>query len=123
MSANPKQSTTPCAPTELELALAVGSTAERWLPMTSAPKNCTHVRVLMKEGTVHEDAHWASDLSGEDQPPFEGWFIPVKDSQGKTAYYCGIPKPKAWMPSNEKLTHGALAPLRAANGSVLREDK
>ena len=24
---------------------------------------------------IVNDAHWASDLSGEEQPPFEGWFV------------------------------------------------
>lgn len=52
----------------------------------------------MRDGTVHEDAHWASDLSGEDQPPFEGWFRPVKDSDGRTSYYAYIGEPVAWRP-------------------------
>lgn len=47
-----------------------------WRPMDTAPKDCTHVMVKLKNGTVHEDAHWASDRTGEYQPPFEGWFIP-----------------------------------------------
>lgn len=47
-----------------------------WRPVDTAPKDCTHVMVKLKSGTVHEDAHWASDRTGEYQPPFEGWFVP-----------------------------------------------
>lgn len=31
------------------------------------------VQVQLYDGTVTE-AHWACDLSGEEQPPFLGWF-------------------------------------------------
>jgi hypothetical protein len=47
---------------------------EGWLPMESAPKNATWVMVKMKDGEELE-AHWAQDLSGENQPPFKGWFM------------------------------------------------
>lgn len=69
-----------------------------WNPMASAPKNGEHICVQMSDGTIHEDAHWASDLSGEEQPPFEGWFRPVKDSRGRTTSYTYIGEPVAWRP-------------------------
>lgn len=83
---------------------AHGSVADQWQPMSTAPKNCTHVQVRMRDGTIHDDAHWASDLSGEEQPPFEGWFRPVKRSDGRVSYYAGISEPCQWrpMPPNEK---------------------
>lgn len=61
-----------------------------WQPMSSAPRNATWVELRGKDGLV-ERAHWASDLSGEDQPPFEGWF---KES---TKCFVGINfEPVAW---------------------------
>ena len=44
-----------------------------WGPIATAPKNATWIEVIMSDGTTLE-AHWAQDLSGEDQPPFQGWF-------------------------------------------------
>lgn len=51
-----------------------------WYSMEAAPKNCTHIDLLMADKQVIRDAHWASDLSGEEQPPFEGWFVKVSES-------------------------------------------
>lgn len=47
--------------------------ANEWQPMKTAPRNATDVRLKLKNGET-VIGHWASDLSGEDQPPFEGWF-------------------------------------------------
>jgi hypothetical protein len=47
--------------------------AKPWRLMDSAPKDCTIVMLLLDDDTEVE-AHWACDLSGEDQPPFRGWF-------------------------------------------------
>lgn len=44
-----------------------------WREMGSAPRNATTVEVLMHNRTT-KHAHWAQDLSGEEQPPFRGWF-------------------------------------------------
>ena len=46
-----------------------------WKPMDSAPMNSTRVNLMMKNGAVVYGAHWACDESGEEQPPFRGWFI------------------------------------------------
>jgi len=55
----------------------------------------------MSDGIIHKDAHWASDLSGEEQPPFEGWFVPVKDQSGRILYYMEIREPVSWKPKEE----------------------
>lgn len=46
-----------------------------WLPMNTAPINGTIFMARLKDGTIYKECHWASDLSGEYQAPFEGWFI------------------------------------------------
>lgn len=74
----------------VESALAAPIGSEAWQPMASAPRNATWVQVKMKTGETME-AHWASDLSGEDQPPFEGWF-----THGGENYFRWIPDPIAW---------------------------
>lgn len=72
--------------------------SEEWQPMTSAPKNATEIRVRMADGSVIERAHWASDMSGEEQPPFRGWFKPIFRSDGSVSFYADIGEPAAWMP-------------------------
>jgi hypothetical protein len=66
----------------------------RWRPIASYPRRgpVLVVRVRLAGGEVRERAHWASNRSGEEMPPFEGWFVP--DGAGFT----GIPDPVAWMP-------------------------
>ena len=64
---------------------------DSWQPIKTAPKNSSWVQVKMRDGTVKR-AHWASDLSGEEQPPFEGWFVK------RQGYMLGIPNPVAWRP-------------------------
>jgi hypothetical protein len=41
--------------------------------MNSAPRNAKWLILLLNNGTTVR-AHYAEDLSGEDQPPFRGWF-------------------------------------------------
>jgi len=48
---------------------------DKWKPIEEAPKDATEIRVRLKDGTIYEKAHFACDLSGEDQPAFRGWFI------------------------------------------------
>jgi len=43
-------------------------------PIKSVPKDCTHFIGFDIRGNIHSDVHYASDLSGEEQPPFEGFF-------------------------------------------------
>lgn len=70
-----------------------------WRTMDRAPKDCTHVHLLMDGGVTVKDAHWAEDLSGEEQPPFRGWFVAVKDGTGKFLYNREVPgEPCAWAP-------------------------
>ena len=44
-----------------------------WSSMDVAPKDGSWIEVELADGTICH-AHWCSDLSGEEQPPFEGWF-------------------------------------------------
>lgn len=63
----------------------------RWQKMDSAPKGVT-VEVRTKNGRTLE-AHFAQDLSGEEQPPFKGWFRYVSETS------CAqIDDPIAWRP-------------------------
>lgn len=71
--------------------------AESWQPMAIAPHDATEVEVLTHDGTTLV-AHWACDLSGEDQPAFRGWFRAVNDSLGRFSHYGQILTPKAWRP-------------------------
>lgn len=73
-----------------------------WQPIATAPKG-VHVMVRMADGTVHESAHWASDRSGEEQPPFEGWFIRV-DKERKELGFLGIDDPIAWLAIEQEET-------------------
>lgn len=68
-----------------------------WRAMSSAPKNAKWVEVDNGVATIR--AHFAEDLSGEDQPAFSGWFYAVKDEKDRTLYFAAVhPKPKRWRP-------------------------
>lgn len=64
-----------------------------WRPWSSAPKNATWVEVLLRDRTV-KVAHWAEDLSGEEQPPFSGWFV----GKGEQSFSALIGEPIGWRP-------------------------
>lgn len=65
----------------------------KWRDIRTAPHNAEEVEVCMANGVIHPRAHFACDLSGEEQPAFRGWFIP-SDSGG----FVQIEKPKSWRP-------------------------
>ncbi len=68
-----------------------------WQPIMSAPKNATEIEVKMKDGEIYPKAHWASDLSGEEHPPFQGWFVPtIIDNE--VVGYSEIAQPIEWRP-------------------------
>jgi hypothetical protein len=49
--------------------------AQAWQPIATAPTiDSTWRLVLLADGDVRR-AHWASDLSGSEQPAFQGWFV------------------------------------------------
>lgn len=65
-----------------------------WRTMDTAPKDGTEIIVFSpRAGTKGKlIAHWAQDLSGEEQPPFRGWY-----------YWSGhgfneVCDPVSWMP-------------------------
>lgn len=76
-----------------EVAEAVDrQTREGWRPMRTGPMTgpVVDVEVKTKDGRVVE-AHFARDLSGDEQPPFEGWF--TRAGSGFTQI-----DPVAWRP-------------------------
>lgn len=75
-------------------------------PMHTAPQNATTILVVMEDGTQQE-AHWAQDLSGEEQPPFRGWFVASRDRSGKVYGYSQISEPVGWKPIELKETVAA----------------
>jgi hypothetical protein len=46
---------------------------EGWKPIGTAPQNATWFEGLTKDNEIVE-VHYACDLSGEEQPPFKGYF-------------------------------------------------
>lgn len=49
----------------------------RWDPISTAPQGgfpILHVRGRSLKGRIYDRMHFARDLSGDEQPPFEGWF-------------------------------------------------
>jgi hypothetical protein len=62
---------TPPAPVKAEAGEPVA-----WQPIETAPKGRDIVVLTKNRAGCHGYliAHYASDLSGEEQPPFEGWF-------------------------------------------------
>ena len=61
-----------------------------WQPMNEAPCDGTWVIGKLSDGRVVV-MHWAEDLSGEEQPPFRGWF------KSCGSYMAGV-DPVAWRP-------------------------
>jgi len=66
-----------------------------WKSIDEAPKG-EIVEVMLPDEKTIVEAHWASDLSGEEQPPFEGWFTKCGEKS-----YSQIKKPIAWRVINE----------------------
>lgn len=72
--------------------LLVDDPANPWRSMDRAPKDGTWVHVKIEKTQLIYRAHWAEDLSGEDQPPFRGWF------QDAGNYFREVPTPYTWRP-------------------------
>ncbi|WAJ27157.1 hypothetical protein [Antarcticirhabdus aurantiaca] len=75
---------------------AASGAAAGWMPMESAPKDGKEVilRIPARGWPDHyqQIAHWADDMSGEEQPPFRGWFR-------NTGYgYAEVADPTGWRP-------------------------
>lgn len=67
--------------------------AEKWQSIDTAPKGRT-VKVKLSSGKILK-AHFAQDLSGEEQPPFQGWF--TERSKVHPEYgFIQIDTPVAW---------------------------
>lgn len=70
--------------------------------MATAPFNAGRCCVILANGQIHTDAHFACNFSGEEQPPFAGWFVPGGSS------FREISTPVGWLPRMMSRTnHGA----------------
>lgn len=65
-----------------------------WRPICSAPKDASQLVVQMSNGLV-QIAHWAEDLSGSEQPVFQGWFVE------RPSFMEEIDTPKYWREPTE----------------------
>lgn len=65
----------------------------RWDPMSNAPASTREIRGRDASGKLLEPMHFACDLSGEEQPAFQGWFVP---STGGRGFY--QVRPVEWQP-------------------------
>jgi hypothetical protein len=63
--------------------------------MQSAPRRGEWVTGQLYDGSVVR-MHYAQDMSGEVQPPFEGWFERV-DVSGGPGYFRQV-RPASWKP-------------------------
>jgi len=76
---------------------------EGWQPPATAPETATWVQLGYVEPHAHAPviivAHWASDMSGEEQPPFEGWFRHNLGDGGRSYGFSEVPRGwLAWRP-------------------------
>lgn len=65
--------------------------------MSNAPASTREIRGRDKDGKLLEPMHFANDGSGEEQPAFTGWFVPLRDEAGKVLLYSGV-NPVEWQP-------------------------
>lgn len=73
--------------------------AEGWQPPATAPQNASWVQLAYVHPSsikpVMIIAHWAQDMSGEEQPPFRGWFRANLGDGGQV--YGFIEVPQGWI--------------------------
>ena len=78
--------------------------SEGWQPAATAPQTATWVQLgYPPQGYRHDPpiviAHWASDMSGEEQPGYEGWFRDNLGHGGKSSGFVEVPTGwVAWRP-------------------------
>jgi len=78
--------------------------AEGWQPAATAPQTATWVQLGYPPQGYRKDppiviAHWASDMSGEEQPGYEGWFRDNLGHGGKSSGFVEVPTGwVAWRP-------------------------
>jgi hypothetical protein len=99
-------------------------TDEKWLSMSSVPKNASWIRLLVRRNGTEDEvrAHWAEDLSGSDQPPFRGFF-----EEGGGGFVGVEGTPIGWLPApkgegqpTEPDFHQRAANRRAADAEYAR---
>lgn len=67
-------------------------------PIKTGPRNASLVEVKLRDGRV-TNARWASDLSGEEQPAFQGWHENMGDYNRQVEPIAWRPIPAAPTPS------------------------
>ena len=70
---------------------------DEWQPIATAPKDCTWF--VGKKGNIEHRTHWASDLSGSEQPMFQGFFYQVTPKYGQS--YFQEWSPTHWKPESK----------------------
>lgn len=63
-----------------------------WQPITAEQQHGKWLDVMMADGEIVR-AHWAQDMSGEEQPPYRGWFRRIGSFNGQ------IGEPILWKPA------------------------
>lgn len=74
--------------------------ADRWDPLINAPQlgyPIMHVRGRTADGKIVEPMHKANGDGDGLMPPFDGWFVPVRNSRGKLLMYQQV-SPVEWQP-------------------------
>lgn len=78
--------------TPLNLAQIRLHIRDGWQEVTNEQHNGKWMDVMLADGTVIR-AHWAQNTSGEEQPPYRGWFKRVGN------YMAQIDDPILWKPA------------------------
>ena len=112
MSATPTTS----APADTSHALAPASRHDYtvWRSMDRAPREgypIERVQLLMEDGRIIPDAHWAYGDGDGMMPPFgPGWFAPVHHADGSVSSYAEVSGvPKGWAPRSQADVGGCAA--------------
>ncbi len=75
-----------------------------WRSLDRAPKTgpVEHVQLLMEDGRIVPDAHWAYGDGDGMMPAFgPGWFYPVRRADGSVECYHAVAgNVRAWAPRN-----------------------
>lgn len=77
---------------------------EGWEHAPAEDWSGNHYEAVDENGRLYPDVHWACDLSGEDQPPFKGWFRPVCHINGEFSRYVQVHIVAIRKPNENQLT-------------------
>lgn len=71
-----------------------------WLDLDDAPQDSRWIVGQLADGSQVR-MHYASDLSGSEQPPFAGFFKAVVDRDGRIVRFDEV-NPRRWRPLDER---------------------